>query len=39
MGVSTLYLSRPTMRQLINVNPTSMHAIYLRLVVSNGAGL
>jgi hypothetical protein len=29
----------PTMRQLININPTSMHGIYLRLVVSNGAGL
>jgi len=25
--------------QLVTVNPTSMHAIYLRLVISNGAGL
>jgi len=25
--------------QLVDVNPTSMHAVYLRLVVSNGAGL
>jgi hypothetical protein len=39
MEVSPLCLSRPTMRQLVNVNPTSMHAIYLRLVVSSGAGL
>jgi hypothetical protein len=27
------------MSQLFNSNPTSMHAIYLCLVVSNGAGL
>jgi len=26
------------MPQLVNVNPTSAHAVYLRLVVSNGAG-
>jgi hypothetical protein len=40
MGVVTrLHLSSPPMRQLINVNPTSMHGVYLRLVVSNGAGL
>jgi hypothetical protein len=40
MGVTAhLHLSGPHMRQLINVNPTSMHAVYLRLVVSNGAGL
>jgi hypothetical protein len=25
--------------QLVNVNPTSIHAIYLRLIVSNGAGV
>jgi hypothetical protein len=40
MGVvPRLHLSSPTMRQLVNVNPTSMHGVYLRLVVSNGAGL
>jgi len=27
------------MRQLINVNLTTEHGIYLRLFVSNGAGL
>jgi hypothetical protein len=31
-------LGFPVMQQ-ITVNPTSMHAVYLRLVVSNGAGL
>jgi hypothetical protein len=28
-----------TMRQLINVNPTSEHGVYLRLFITNGAGL
>jgi hypothetical protein len=27
------------MSQVFNVNPTSMHLIYLRLFVSTGAGL
>jgi hypothetical protein len=27
-----------TMRQLVNVNPTSEHAIYLRLFITNGGG-
>jgi hypothetical protein len=31
--------SRRSMRQLININPTSVHGVYLRLIVSNGAGL
>ncbi len=26
------------MRQLVNVNPTSEHALYLKLFVTNGAG-
>jgi hypothetical protein len=26
------------MKQLINVNPTSEHGLYLRLFVSNGGG-
>ena len=26
------------MRQLVNVNPTSEHAIYLRLFITNGGG-
>lgn len=26
------------MRQTVNVNPTSEHAIYLRLFVTNGGG-
>lgn len=26
------------MRQLVNVNPTSEHALYLRLFVTNGGG-
>lgn len=25
-------------RQLVNVNPTSEHALYLKLFVTNGAG-
>jgi hypothetical protein len=37
--VTRLHLSSRTTRQLVNVNPTSMHGVYLRLVVSNGAGL
>jgi hypothetical protein len=40
MGALATFIIRVfTMRQLININPTSMHGIYLRLVVSNGAGL
>jgi len=27
------------MRQIVNVNPTTEHGIYLRLFVSNGPGL
>jgi hypothetical protein len=26
------------MRQLVNVNPTSEHALFLKLFVTNGAG-
>jgi hypothetical protein len=26
------------MRQLVNVNPTSEHALYLRLFITNGGG-
>jgi len=30
---------RIAVMQLFNINPTSMHGVYLRLVVSTGAGL
>jgi hypothetical protein len=36
--ISLYYTHRFAMQRLVNVNPTSEHSVFLRLIVSNGPG-
>ncbi len=37
-GIKGLEYPDPNMPQTVNVNPTSEHALYLKLFVTNGGG-
>jgi hypothetical protein len=39
LSPSTALLGSLTMRQLVNVNPTCEHGLYLRLFITCGGGL